>query len=247
MTVPKGTKPMCNFFDVPIKSRNLPESRNICLAEKNEPFVDVEAFSYGKIKVNMQYKAANIPGAISKAYVRKSVAEMLMKAQALLPEGYTFEILDAWRPYEVQLHLFNTYKNDLISDNPDLLKLSEEELIKKVCEFVSYPDKSKRLSFVHSSGGAIDLTILDEKGNSLDMGTEFDDFTDKAYTSWFEEHGGDETIIRNRRLLCNVMTSVGFTNYPAEWWHYDFGDVFWAFYSGENAVFASEYEVCDNF
>ena len=234
---------MRDFFDTPVKSGILPETKHISLDEKNEPFVDIEAFSEGKIKVNMQYKAANMPGAVGKAYARKKVAEMLMKAHMLLPTGYTFEILDAWRPYEVQLHLFNTYKNDLVRDNPCLLKLSDEELIKKVCEFVSYPDKSKRLSFVHSSGGAIDLTILDEKGKALDMGTAFDDFTDKAYTSWFEENGKDETVIKNRRLLYNVMTSVGFTNYPAEWWHYDFGDVFWAFYSGENAVFASEYEV----
>ena len=241
MSVSGETKTMFNFYDNPIKPKTLPETKSISLNERDEAFVDIEAFSEGKIKADMQYKAANLPGAISVAYVRKSVAEMLVKAKELLPDGYTFAVLDAWRPYEVQLHLFNTYKNDLVRKNPELLKLPEEELIKKVCEFVSYPDKSKRLSFVHSSGGAVDLTIIDENGNPLDMGTAFDDFTDKAYTSWFEENCGDETVIKNRRLLYNVMTSVGFTNYPAEWWHYDFGDVFWAFYSGENAVFASEY------
>ena len=234
---------MCDFFDTPIESLCLPETKNIVLDEKNELFVDVLAYSKGKIKVNMQYKAANLKGSIDTAYVRRTVADMLMKAHEFLPEGYAFEILDAWRPYEVQLSLFNAYKDDLVKGNPDLLKLSEEELIKKVCEFVSYPDKSKRLSFVHSSGGAVDLTILDENGKRLDMGTEFDDFTDKAYTSWFEENSKDETVIRNRRLLCNVMKKVGFTNYPAEWWHYDFGDLFWAFYSGKDAIFASEYDM----
>ena len=233
---------MCDFYNIPIKQGILPETKNISLKEKNEPFVNIEVFSEGKIKANMQYKAQNLKGAISTAYVRKTVADMLMKAQSLLPEGYAFEILDTWRPYEVQLSLFNAYKDDLVKENPDLLKLSEEELIRKVCEFVSYPDKSKRLSFVHSSGGAVDLTILDEKGKRLDMGTEFDDFTDKAYTAWFEENSDNETIIRNRRLLCNVLTSVGFTNYPAEWWHYDFGDLFWAFYNGKDAIFASEYD-----
>ena len=233
---------MSKFFDIPIESKILPETKNISLSETNDPFVDIFSYSGGKIKVNMQYKAANLNGSIDTAYVRKMVADMLVKAQSLLPEGYAFEILDTWRPYEVQLSLFNAYKDDLLKSNPDWAKLPEEELIKKVCEFVSYPDKSKRLSFVHSSGGAVDLTILDDKGERLDMGTEFDDFTDKAYTAWFEENRGDETVIRNRRLLCNVMTAVGFTNYPAEWWHYDFGDLFWAFYNGKDAIFASEYD-----
>lgn len=234
---------MSDFFATPIISQRLPDTRSVTLDEKNEPFVDISVFSEGKIKVNMQYAKAKLCGAVNAAYVRKSVADMLLKAQSLLPEGYALEILDAWRPYEVQLSLFNAYKDDLVKGNPDLLKLSEKELIKRVCEFVSYPDKSKKVSFVHSSGGAVDLTILDEYGERLDMGTEFDDFTDKAYTSWFEENGGDEKIIKNRRLLHNVMTSVGFTNYPAEWWHYDYGDVFWAFYSGKDVIFASEYEV----
>jgi len=26
------------------------------------------------------------------------------------------------------------------------------------------------------------------------------------------------------------MTSAGFTNYPEEWWHFDFGNSFWRFY-----------------
>jgi D-alanyl-D-alanine dipeptidase len=30
------------------------------------------------------------------------------------------------------------------------------------------------------------------------------------------------------------MTSVGFTNYVDEWWHFDFGDQNWAWMSGSD-------------
>ncbi len=37
-----------------------------------------------------------------------------------------------------------------------------------------------------------------------------------------------ETAIANRTLLNDVLSSVGFINYPSEWWHYSFGDRLWA-------------------
>lgn len=31
------------------------------------------------------------------------------------------------------------------------------------------------------------------------------------------------------------MIKAGFTNLPSEWWHYDYGDAFWSYYT-KNAV-----------
>ncbi|GAB3977862.1 hypothetical protein GCM10029978_068930 [Actinoallomurus acanthiterrae] len=36
----------------------------------------------------------------------------------------------------------------------------------------------------------------------------------------------------NRDLLADVMTAVGFVNYPTEWWHWSFGDRYWAVATG---------------
>ena len=33
------------------------------------------------------------------------------------------------------------------------------------------------------------------------------------------------------------MTTAGFTNYPAEWWHYSYGDRMWAAYSHNKISF----------
>lgn len=234
---------MQDFTKTPITQRNLPLSDSLILKEKDEKFVDIFEFSNGLIKVNMQYAKAGITAAVSTAYVRETVAKKLLEAQKLLPKNYTFEILDAWRPFGVQLSLFNSYKERIISDLPSTA--TPEEINKKVCEFVSYPDKSKPISYVHSSGGAIDIRILDESGKPLDMGTPFDDFSEKSYTVWYENNNDDSTVKKNRRLLHNTLCQCGFTNYPAEWWHYDFGDAFWSFYTQNEVIYASKYEEMD--
>ncbi len=231
---------MQKLIDIPIKHQPLPVTDNIALKESDEKFVDVSVYSKGEIKVSMQYAQNGIPSAVKKAYVRETVAKKLMEAKKLLPDGYTFEILDAWRPYEVQLSLFSDYYNQIAAGSDG--NMTQEQIMKKACEFVSFPDKSKQVSYVHSTGGAVDITILDSQENRLDMGTQFDDFSEKSHTSRYEEEGKDEQIRNNRRLLNNVMCACGFTNYPAEWWHYDYGDLFWAFYMQRETVYSSKFE-----
>lgn len=233
---------MQDFRDIPIKSLPLPITDNVALDQTDDRFVDVAEYSCGEIKVNMQYAKANIPSATKTAYVREGVAKRLMAAKKLLPDGYTFEIFDAWRPFDVQLSLFNGYKKQVLAE---MQTASEAEINKKVSEFVSLPDKTKTVSYVHSSGGAVDITLLDQNGNPLDMGTEFDDFSEKSYTAWYEQNDCDNIVKKNRRLLYNVLSSQGFTNFPAEWWHYDFGDAFWAFYTKRDAIYSSKYEETD--
>jgi len=86
----------------------------------------------------------------------------------------------------------------------------------------------------HQTGGAIDVTLIDNNGSRIDMGTTLTDFGEKVHTD-------SDLIIKkqkeNRRILYNAMTSVGFVNYPLEWWHYSYGDRMWAAYSGRTECF----------
>jgi zinc D-Ala-D-Ala dipeptidase len=34
---------------------------------------------------------------------------------------------------------------------------------------------------------------------------------------------------RHRDILASAMTAAGLVNYPAEWWHWSYGDRYWAF------------------
>ena len=44
----------------------------------------------------------------------------------------------------------------------------------------------------------------------------------------------------NRELLFNVMEAQGFVNYPTEWWHFSYGDRYWAYHQQQDyAIYGS--------
>ncbi|MGH3405479.1 MAG: M15 family metallopeptidase [Streptosporangiaceae bacterium] len=45
-------------------------------------------------------------------------------------------------------------------------------------------------------------------------------------------HGRARYRRRHRGLLGDVMDAAGFINYPAEWWHWSYGDRYRAFQAG---------------
>ena len=211
------------------------------LKDGDEPFVDLALYSKGEIRVLSAYLQARRPGAISTAYLRRSAAEMLLSASKKLPEGYHFLVFDAWRPFSVQQSLFDEY-HDLLKSDPKNAALDRDALIELTKKYVSFPQRGQRLSYVHSSGGAVDLTLLDPLGRQVDTGCAFDDFSSLARTDAFERQDADPRIRDHRRLLYSVMTEAGFTNYPEEWWHYDYGDLFWARATGKDALYSSYYD-----
>lgn len=189
---------------------------------KNSSFIIVNDNDY--IVVDMQYFKNKIPEATPICYLREEVYNMLLTAAKKLPKGYKLKVYDAWRPLNVQKYLYNFYRDNIIKS---FSHLPPSEIEKIVSGFVSVPSENKLTPPVHTTGGAVDVTIVDKNGDELDMGTVFDAFEESANTYFFEE-SKYEQIKTNRRLLYNTMISVGFTNLPSEWWHYDYGDAFWA-------------------
>ena len=86
-------------LEEPIPEVPFPVIPNEVRASLDEPLVNLEAEGFEVLTV---YYAKMIPGAEVEAWARRSVAEMLHRAEALLPAGYGFVILDAWRPISVQ-------------------------------------------------------------------------------------------------------------------------------------------------
>lgn len=193
----------------------------------DEDFILVEGSDF--FIIAMDYYRQGIPNATDKCYMRKSVYDMLIQAARLLPNGYKFKIFDAWRPFAVQQWLFNHYK-EMITERFSHLK--GEELREKINSFVAIPVEDRESPPGHTTGGAVDLTIVDENGKELDMGSGFDEFSDVSTTIYFED-SDNEVAKNNRRFLYNIMTDVGFTNLPSEWWHFDYGDRTWALLKGE--------------
>lgn len=170
-----------------------------------------------------------LAGSSSSIAARETVVKMLIEAEKLLPDGYCFKIYDAYRPIAVQQSLWDYFRQQKVKENPTL---SDKEIDKLTAFCVSFPSYNVLKPSLHNTGGAIDLTIINANGEELDMGCDFDEFTDRAWTNHFEPdcYNGerDEVVRDNRRLLYNVMTAVGFTNLPSEWWHFDYGDDKWA-------------------
>ncbi len=209
-------------------------SGDTAFALSYEPLIKAE----GLVFEPMYYKMG-LGGAVSECFVRQAVLEQLKLAQSFLPRGYRLKLWDCWRPYSVQLRLYEDYRAKLALSNPGL---SEGELDALARRFVSAPVRDYFNPPVHTTGGAADLTVIDETGAELDMGTGFDHFGPEAETAYFERPGRDEKIRDNRRMLYWSMVKAGFTNRPSEWWHYDYGDRFWAYYAKKPAFYSGWFE-----
>lgn len=231
------------FLDVPIPSVPSPQ---VC---KDIDFVEsplVEIKETDKIKLSMQYPLLGFKNAESRCLLRQEAADMLNYAADLLPDGYKFIVWDAWRPLALQDELFYSYSEQIIKTF-NLENLSEEEQKEEVNKFVAKPGKDKNFPPAHTTGGAVDVTIEGPDGNELDFGTEFDAFTDKTKTDYYEnvDFEGDcsaEEFRNNRRMLYNIMIKAGFTNLPSEWWHYDYGDSNWGYIQKKPAIYDGIFE-----
>ncbi|MBF0394788.1 MAG: D-alanyl-D-alanine dipeptidase [Alphaproteobacteria bacterium] len=129
----------------------------------------------------------------AECWLHAEAAGLLERAIRLArPHGLRFRVLDAFRPAEAQWVLWNH------TPDPDFLA-------------------DPRRGSPHSRGVAVDLTLIDESGRALDMGTPFDAFTPRSH------HGSLDIPVeaqRNRALLLGLMTAAGWDCYLKEWWHY---------------------------
>lgn len=134
----------------------------------------------------------------AKVFLRKAAADSLKKANEYLKKNfrYRLKVFDGYRPLSVQKYMWSVFPDD---------------------NYVANPKNGSR----HNRGAAVDLTIIDERGNELDMGTEYDNFTEKAHSDYLDLPGD---ILANRKLLRTVMEKFGFIPLKTEWWHFDFKD-----------------------
>lgn len=208
-----------------------PSIDNYCIQENHEKLISLTKAGF---LCDSQYYNQGIPGSLKDCYARESVVEKLKIAENLLPNNLKFKIYDAYRPICVQQRLWNFYEKEIKMKFPDI---SPDELEKKVSFFVSKPSFDIQKPSLHNTGGSIDLTLVTKEGYALNMGTLFDDFTERAWTNHFEQFTNCNEVRDNRRILYNVMIEAGFTNLPSEWWHYDYGTKFWGYFKNQNPIY----------
>lgn len=151
-------------------------------------------------------------------FVRENVAKRLAIAQSYLPKGYKLMLRCGYRPFSLQKKRYYWMYNRLKKQHPDW---APSKLRNETSKCVAPPD----IVPPHSTGGAVDISIIGPDNKQLDMGERLGYFTEKTYT---DSSKISSTAKKNRKLLIKVMTKAGFVNYPTEWWHWSFGDRYWA-------------------
>jgi zinc D-Ala-D-Ala dipeptidase len=81
----------------------------------------------------------------------------------------------------------------------------------------------------HSAGAAVDLTLCTDDGRELDLGTRVNATPEESEGLCYTDPPGlDGRARHSRGVLAAALHSVGFVNYPTEWWHWSYGDRYWA-------------------
>ena len=159
------------------------------------------------------------------ARMREGAAERLLAAQNALPDGLRLLVIEAYRPLGLQETYFTEYRDELRQAHP---QWTEDRLHTEASKYVSPPEVAP-----HSTGGTVDLTLCTADGHELDLGTPVNASplasADACFTG--SPHISDSAR-RHRDILSAALTGAGLVNYPTEWWHWSFGDRYWALANG---------------
>jgi D-alanyl-D-alanine dipeptidase len=167
--------------------------------------------------------------------VRQTVANKLEKASSLLPEDWTMVVKAGLRPLTVQYDLLNTVAKQIKSKTPHL---TTEQVLERTRIYVSDPEI---ICPPHCTGGAVDINIIYRTSNvPVDMGCPPNTNDEIAFThsSLVSQKQRD-----NRLLLLNAMFTAGFANLAHEWWHYSYGDQYWAAFYGQPVAIYDIYDI----
>jgi D-alanyl-D-alanine dipeptidase len=191
--------------------------------ECDEPLVDLRSLP----AIRVDPRLADPAGVY--AHVRLSVADRLVAAQTQLPRTTRLLVVEGLRPFALQQEYFAQCRDGLRAGHPEW---DEERRQIEASKYVSPPEVAP-----HVSGGAVDLTLCTYRGAELPMGTEVNatppESDEACYTNF---DGISPQACRNRTILGDVMASAGFVNYPTEWWHWSYGDRYWALATGAPAA-----------
>lgn len=122
-----------------------------------------------------------------------TVKKLARVQQALLAQGYSLKIWDAYRPVSAQYALWEVCPNSAYVANPN----------------TGYSS--------HSRGNTVDVTLVRADGSAISMPSDFDTFSAQADRDYSDVPAEAREHVR---ILEAAMQAEGFVGYSAEWWHY---------------------------
>jgi D-alanyl-D-alanine dipeptidase len=203
----------------PSRAEPVTELRHIPIRESGEPLVDLLRFKPSLRWDNPRFKYRR------ETYARLSLAEKLAQADAALPAGYRLALIECWRAPTIQRRMYKAVWKRFQETNPDW---SESKLRRVVNQFTAPMDL--KVPPPHTTGGAVDLTLIGPDGEPCDMQSPFEIFDPIGF--FFDAKGLSDAARRHREIIRAALTSTGITNYPSEYWHWSYGDQGWAYRGG---------------
>lgn len=154
--------------------------------------------------------------------LRSGVVVLLKQVEENLPKGYHLMIRDAFRSKLIVEQLRALYIQREKEKNPNL---SDQEASLLVEMFLATSDDIVPPG--HMTGGALDVVLAYDDGTRVPMEVSYD-LIPRAKQIRTICEGLPQEIMNNRKILVEAMESVGFHNYSGEYWHYSYGDAYWA-------------------
>ncbi len=185
--------------------------RSATATDCGEPLTEI---SGSGITVLHSYVQAGWRNTVDRQWLRAGTLARLRQASTTLPHDFGIAVFDAWRPLALQQELFDA--TNAASD------------------FVAPPSEDPATPPPHLTGGTVDLT-LSWRRIPLALGTTFDEFTDTATTTAFEDTPGPVRTLR--RLLYHTLRRQGFVALAEEWWHFECGTRLWSGLTSRPAMY----------
>lgn len=154
------------------------------------------------------------------ARVRQGIFQRLLAAQQTLPAGVRLLIVEGHRPAALQRRYFDGHRADVQRAHPTW---SAQQLDEETSKHISPPAVAP-----HPCGAAVDLTLW-AGGVELDLGTAINATPQASDGACFTAAQNISEQARSwRGVPGEALSGAGMVNYPPEWWHWSYGDAYWA-------------------
>ena len=202
---------------------------SIPIQEAHEPLIDLREQS-----IILFGPSPEIPNNQDYTKVRNSIYQKLIEAQKALPSGLKFCLYEGYRSLKLQQKLFDDRYQLLKKENPDW---THEQLFQETIKLVSPVVNLDGTHNIppHSTGAAIDIYLVDSNKKIVDMGIKVENWKHDIDGSISKADSSNISNIakQNRDIMSLALKKVDFVNYPEEYWHWSYGDRYWAYLTGE--------------
>lgn len=213
------------------------------IIECGEPLVEIPLQLFA-VESPHPYEKLGAPygEAHSPYFLRQGVVNSLIEAQQnlqMLRPNWFIQIFDAYRPVAVQKFMVDYAFAEAIRTaglvESEISETQRQAIWTEVYKIWAEPSLDEKTPPPHSTGAAVDITLVDDMGEVVNMGSPIDEMSERSHPNYFAANSDPhaQQYHNYRQLLCTVMEKAGFKRHPREWWHFSIGEQMWAWLNNQ--------------